>query len=542
MAYPRRALFAPHGAVSTSHPLAAAAGLAVLRRGGNAVDAALATAITLTVVQPPSNDIGGDLFAIVWDGDRLHGLNAAGRSPAALTRETVLTATGGVSATPVDALGGAQARGPAMPARGWLPVTVPGAPAGWRDLHDRFGVLPFADLFTDAVGYAEDGHPVSTGTAATWARALAQPAPTGDAYAEFDRVFTVAGRAPRPGERWRNPAAARTLRLIAHSGADDFYRGTIAEALDRHAARTGGFLTAADLAAHTSTWVDPVSVRYRGHEVWELPPPGQGLAALQALGVLDGLDPAADPVQRVHRQVEAVKLGFADAHAYVADPERAAVPTAGLLDPGYLAARRALLTDRAGDPVAGDPERGGTVYLCTADSDGLMVSLIQSTYLGFGSRVVLPGYGFALQNRGTGFRLDPGHPNVVGPAKRPFHTIIPGFLTRDGAPVGPFGVMGGHMQPQGHVQVVAATVDAGLDPQAALDAPRWYWHAGRTLLVEPALAAEPGLVAGLRARGHEVTVADEPSVFGYGQALWCAPAGGWVVGAEPRVDGAALGY
>ncbi|MEU7960314.1 gamma-glutamyltransferase family protein [Micromonospora humida] len=542
MAYPRSALFAPHGAVSTSHPLAAAAGLAVLRRGGNAVDAALATAITLTVVQPPSNDIGGDLFAMVWDGDRLHGLAAAGRSPAGLTREVVLAATGGVAAEPVAALGGAQASGPAMPARGWLPVTVPGAPAGWRDLHDRFGVLPFADLFTDAVGYAEHGHPVSTGTAATWARALAQPVPAGAEFTEFEGVFTVAGRAPRPGERWRNPAAARTLRLIAASGAEDFYRGAIAAALDRHAARTGGFLTAADLAAHTSTWVDPVSVRYRGHEVWELPPPGQGLAALLALGVLDGLDPGVDPVDRVHRQVEAVKLGFADAHAHVADPERAEVPTAGLLDPGYLAARRALLTGRAGDPVAGTPERGGTVYLCTADAGGLMVSLIQSTYLGFGSRVVLPGHGFALQNRGTGFRLDPGHPNLVGPAKRPFHTIIPGFLTRDGAPVGPFGVMGGHMQPQGHVQLVAATVDDGRDPQAALDAPRWYWHAGRTLLVEPALAAEPGLVAGLRARGHEVTVADEPSVFGYGQALWRAPAGGWVVGAEPRVDGAALGY
>ncbi|MEV6798729.1 gamma-glutamyltransferase family protein [Micromonospora rifamycinica] len=542
MTYPRRALFAPHGAVSTSHPLAAAAGLAVLRRGGNAVDAALATAITLTVVQPPSNDIGGDLFAIVWDGDRLHGLAAAGRSPAALTRELVLAATAGVPVAAVDALGGAQAAGPAMPARGWLPVTVPGAPAGWRDLHDRFGVLPFADLFTDAIGYADDGHPVSTGTAATWARAVAQPVPTDVEYAEFDRVFTVAGRAPRPGEHWRNPAAARTLRLIARTGADDFYRGTIAGALDRHAARTGGFLTAADLAAHTSTWVDPVSVRYRDHEVWELPPPGQGLAALSALGILDGLDPAGDPVERVHRQVEAVKLGFADAHAHVADPERVDVPTAGLLDPGYLAARRTLLTDRAGDPVAGGPERGGTVYLCTADADGLMVSLIQSTYLGFGSRVVLPGYGFALQNRGTGFRLDPGHPNVVGPAKRPFHTIIPGFLTRDGAPVGPFGVMGGHMQPQGHLQWVAATVDGGLDPQAALDAPRWYWHAGRTLLVEPTLAAVPGLVAGLRARGHEVTVAAEPSVFGYGQALRRAPAGGWMAGTEPRVDGAAVGY
>ncbi|WP_091202723.1 gamma-glutamyltransferase family protein [Micromonospora narathiwatensis] len=542
MAYPRQPLFAPNGAVATSQPLAAAAGLAVLRRGGNAVDAALATAITLTVVQPPSNDVGGDLFAIVWDGERLHGLNASGRSPAALTREVVLTATGRRGAEPVDALGGAQAAGPAMPARGWLPVTVPGAPAGWRDLHDRFGSLPFADLFADAIGYAEHGYPVAAGTAATWARGVAaHDGLTGTEYAEFRRVFTTGGRAPRAGERWRNPDAARTLRRIAGSGAEDFYRGRIAAAIDGYAARTGGFVTGDDLARHRSTWVDPVRVPYRGHEVWELPPNGQGIAALLALRILDGVDLAAlSPAERLHWQIEAVKLGFADAHAYVADPERAEVPTAALLDPGYAGTRRALVTGRAGDPVAGEPERGGTVYLCTADAGGMMVSLIQSTYLAFGSHVVLPGHGFALQNRGLGFRLDPGHPNMVGPAKRPFHTIIPGFLTRDGAPVGPFGVMGGHMQPQGHVQLVSATVDAGRDPQAALDTPRWYWHAGRTVLVEPTL--DPDLVADLRSRGHEITVAAEPSVFGYGQTIWRSPSGGYAVGSESRVDGAMLGW
>lgn len=542
MAYPRQPLLAPQGAVATSQPLAAAAGLAVLRRGGNAVDAALATAITLTVVQPPSNDIGGDLFAIVWDGGRLHGLNASGRSPAALTRELVLAATERRGAAPVDALGGAQGEGRTVPARGWLPVTVPGAPAGWRDLHERFGSLPFADLFADAIGYAERGFPVAPGTAATWARGVAaHDGLAGAEHAEFRRVFTVDGRAPRPGEWWRNPDAAGTLRRIAESGAADFYRGRIAAAIDDHAARTGGFLTGDDLARHASTWVDPVSVRYRGHEVWELPPNGQGIAALLALQVLDGVDLAAlSPEERLHWQIEAVKLGFADAHAHVADPERAEVPTAALLDPGYAAARRALVTGRAGDPVAGEPERGGTVYLCTADAGGMMVSLIQSTYLAFGSHVVVPGHGFALQNRGLGFRLDPHHPNVVGPGKRPYHTIIPGFLTRDGAPVGPFGVMGGHMQPQGHVQLVSATVDAGRDPQAALDTPRWYWHAGRTLLAEPDL--DPEVVAGLRSRGHEVTVAAEPSVFGYGQAIWRAPGGGYAAGSESRVDGAMLGW
>ncbi|WBB93099.1 gamma-glutamyltransferase family protein [Verrucosispora sp. WMMC514] len=544
MIHPRQPLYAPRGAVATSQPLAVAAGLAVLRRGGNAVDAALATASTLTVVQPPSNDIGGDLFAIVWDGERLHGLNASGRSPAGLTRDLVLAATGGRGTEPPDALGGAQAVGPAMPARGWLPVTVPGVPAGWRDLHERFGSLPFAELFADAIGYAERGHPVSTATAAAWSRAVAGHAGlSGPEYAEFGRVFAPQGRAPRAGERWRNPDAALTLRLIADSRAEEFYRGRIAAALADHAARTGGLLTATDLAQHASVWVDPVSVRYRGHEVWELPPNGQGLAALLALGILDGSDPA-DGSRWLHRQIEAVKVGFADAHAHVADPDLAPVPP-GLLSPEHLARRRAAITEAAAETVTGAPERGGTVYLCTADESGMMVSLIQSTYLAFGSHVVLPGYGFALQNRGLGFRLDVGHPNVVGPAKRPYHTIIPGFLTRQGVPVGPFGVMGGHMQPQGHVQLVSATVDAGLDPQAALDAPRWYWHAGRSLLVEEQLVAGPGgaaLLADLRERGHQVTVASDPTVFGYGQAIWRRADGGFVVGSESRVDGAAAGF
>ena len=548
MPHPRQPLFAPRGAVATSQPLAAAAGLAVLRRGGNAVDAALATAITLTVVQPSSNDIGGDLFAIVWDGQRLHGLNASGRSPAGLTRDAVLAATGGRGAEPTGARGGAQSIGPAMPARGWLPVTVPGAPAGWRDLHERFGTLPFADLFTDAIGYTEHGYPVSPNVAAGWARSVSVHAElTGEEFAEWGRVFTVdGGRAPRAGERWRNPDAAGTLRRIAATGAAAFYSGEIAEALAGHAARTGGLLTADDLAGHASTWVDPVRAGYRGHEVWELPPNGQGVAALLALNILDGVALAAmSPADRLHWQIEATKLGFADAHAYVADPDRVAVPTAELLTPGYAAARRALVTGLAGTPGPGDPARGGTVYLCATDAAGMMVSLIQSNYMGFGSYVVLPGHGFGLQNRGGGFSLDPAHPNVVAPGKRPFHTIIPGFLTRDGEPVGPFGVMGGHMQPQGHVQLVSATVDAGLDPQAALGSPRWYWHAGRSVLVEPGLLAEDSgrdAVAELRSRGHEITVVAEPSTFGYGQAIWRLPDGGYVAGSEPRADGCALGY
>ncbi|HET8683189.1 MAG TPA: gamma-glutamyltransferase family protein [Micromonosporaceae bacterium] len=543
----RKPLYAPRGVVATSQPLAASAGLAVLRRGGNAVDAALATAIALTVVQPGSNDIGGDLFAIVWDGTRLHGLNGSGRAPAALTLQAAQAAAAGVE--PAAAHGGAQATAAqAVPPFGWPPVTVPGAPAGWRDLHARFGALPFADLFTDAVAYAEHGYPVSPTVAHHWQRSVDRYAQvSAPEVAEWARVYTVdGGRAPRAGELFRNPAAARTLRLIAESKAEEFYHGEIAAAMAGFSAATGGLLAAGDLSGHTSTWVEPVAVGYRGHEVWELPPNGQGIAALLALGILDGFDLAgADLEQRLHWQVEAVKLGFADAHAYVADPQRAEVPTAALLDPGYVAARRALVGAGAACPAPGDPARGGTVYLCAADADGMMVSLIQSNYMGFGSFVVVPGFGFGLQNRGAGFSLDAGHPNAVAPGKRPFHTIIPGFLTRAGQPVGPFGVMGGHMQPQGHVQLITSTADDGLDPQDALGVPRWYWHAGRLVHVEPALlatAAGEAAVAGLRRRGHEVVVTDEPSLFGYGQAIWHRPGQGYVAGSEPRADGCAVGF
>jgi gamma-glutamyltranspeptidase/glutathione hydrolase len=534
----RKPLYAPRGAVATSQPLAAAAGLAVLRRGGNAVDAAVATAITLTVVQPGSNDIGGDLFAIVWDGDSLHGLNASGRSPASLTLDAARA--GGVVPERAGALGGAQAgAGLVMASRGWLPVTVPGAPAGWRDLHARFGSLPFADLFTDAIGYAAGGYPVSPMVAASWSRAVAQHATLdGPEFEEWGRVYTVDGRAPAVGELWRNPDAARTLRLIADSGAEEFYRGSIAAELTGFAAATGGLLTVEDLAKHSCDWVDPVRAGYRGYEVWELPPNGQGVAALLALNILDGLDIAgAGRDLRTHWQIEAVKLGFADAHAYVGDPSVVEVPVAGMLDPAYAAARRALVGESAAEPAPGDPARGGTVYLCAADPDGMMVSLIQSNYMGFGSYVVAPGTGFGLQNRGAGFALTPGHPNAAGPARRPYHTIIPGFLTRGGQPVGPFGVMGGHMQPQGHVQLVMSTVDDGLDPQAALDAPRWYWHAGLDVLVEPGVDADA-----LRRRGHRVAVDDSPAAYGFGQAIWRLPGGGYVAGSEPRADGCAVGY
>jgi gamma-glutamyltranspeptidase/glutathione hydrolase len=502
----------------------------MLSEGGCAVDAAVAAAITLTVVQPGSNDIGGDLFALVWDGTALYGLNASGRSPAALTLEHMVRA----ALVPTDALGGAQGSASAAPPnRGWLPVTVPGAPAGWRDLHARFGRLPFERLFDNAIRYAESGWPVSPTVARGWARAVGVRPKDDPACAQWARTFTIGGRAPRVGEMFANPGAGRTLRLISGSRAQAFYTGEIAQAIDRFSRATGGLLTGDDLAAHESTWVDPMSAAYHGYEVHELPPNGQGVAALEAFALLDGL-----PAAGLHEQIEAMKLGFADAHAYVADPATGELPD--LLNPSYIDKRRDLITDRAAEPGPGDPMRGGTVYLAAADASGMMVSLIQSNYQGFGAFVVIPGYGFGLQNRGAGFSLDPAHPNAAAGGKRPFHTIIPGFLTRDGEPVGPFGVMGGHMQPQGHLQLVSSTVDDGLDPQRALDQPRWYWHRGKEVLVEPEFPAPA--VADLRERGHEVTVIQDRGTFGMGQAIWRLAGGGFIAGSEPRADGQAAAF
>src|SRR6266536_1342740 len=537
----RQPVYAPHGAVATSQPLAAAAGLDVLRRGGTAVDAALATAIALTVVQPGSNDIGGDLFALVWDGGQLHGLNASGRSPGALTADLVRERGAGA---PSAALGGAPAAAAeVVPERGWLPVTVPGAPAGWRDLHDRFGTLPFADLFTDAIRYAEHGYPVSPVVAAGWAWTveLLRDRLDGPEFAEWWRVFAPGGRAPRAGERWRNPAAAHTLRLIASTGADAFYRGEIAASIVEFAAATGGLLTAADLDKHTSTWVDPISTDYRGYGVWEIPPNGQGLAALAALNVLEGFDlPAASLEERLHWQIEAMKLGFADAHAYVADPDFSAVPVAALLDKSYAARRRALIGPHAAVPAPGDPLRGGTVYLTAADAGGMMVSLIQSNYMGFGSGIVVPGTGISLQNRGTGFSLRPGHPNRIGPGKRPFHTIIPGFVMRDGQPYATIGVMGGPIQPQGHLQTLVRLLDYRQQPQAVLDAPRWKVNEGVSIDIESGVAAS--VRDGLAARGHRfASISDAYMDFGAGQII-VRTDDGYIAASDPRRDGQAAGF
>jgi len=525
-------VLAPHGVVATSNPLAAQAGLRMLLQGGSAVDAAIATATTLTVVEPWVNGIGSDAFAIVWDGAKLHGLNGSGRAPATHTPQLFAS------------LGHER-----VPARGWLPVTVPGAPAAWRDLHAKFGKLPFEKLFEPAVEYARDGFPLGPETGFVWAETQLRYAET-NTSAEFRgwfETFAPDGRIARPGDTWRLPDHARTLQRIAETGAEAYYRGDLATRIADFARETGGYITEADLAPHESTWVEPICAGYRGYDVWEIPPNGQGIAALIALNILDGLDVAKNPresVESYHLQIEAMKLAFEDTRRYVADPMFADVPTRGLLDRDYAAQRRALIGDRAIDPTPGEPPKGGTVYLCTADADGMMVSYIQSNYLGFGSGIVVPGTGISLQNRGFGFSLQPGHPNIVAPGKRPFHTIIPAFLTREGEAVGPFGVMGADMQPQGHLQMVVNQVDYTMNPQASLDAPRWHWLRGREVSIEPSAGRE--IIEGLAARGHIMSLADTGSQFnanmGRGQIIRKLPEGGYMAGGEPRSDGAAVGY
>ncbi|APE45656.1 gamma-glutamyltransferase (plasmid) [Sulfitobacter alexandrii] len=521
--YPsRRAPLMARNVVATSQPLAAQAGLRMLLAGGNAVDAALAAAIALTVVEPTGNGLGSDAFAVLWDGAALHGLNASGRSPAGWTPDRF-------------------AAGSTMPERGWESVTVPGAVSGWVALSDRFGALPFPDLFAPAIAYARDGFAVSPIIARLWklggATLSDQPG--------FADCFLPDGRAPRAGETFRNPALAQTLERIAHTRGAAFYTGDIAELIAQESARHGAALTSEDLAAHHVDWCGTLRQSYAGIDLHEIPPNGQGIAALIALGILGHHDLAAldpDDPQALHLQIEAVKLGLADAEAFVGDPDAMATPAEALLSPAYLGQRAALIHARkASLATHGAPRAGGTVYVTAADAAGRMVSLIQSNYMGFGAGVVVPGTGIHLQNRGAGFATTPGHPNRVGPRKRPFHTIIPGFVTRDGRPEMSFGVMGGPMQAQGHVQMVTRTMVHGQSPQAASDAPRWRFVSGRRVAVEPAMP--DATVKALQQMGHEIVHDPPDNSFGFGGAqLIARHGGGYVAGSDHRKDGCAVGY
>lgn len=524
--YPsQRPVVIARNVVATSQPLAAQAGLSMLQRGGNAVDAAVAAAIAITIVEPTSNGIGSDAFCILWDGRELHGLNASGRSPRALTA-------------------GHLAGNGEYHARGWRSVTVPGAVSAWVELSSRFGKLPFEQLFEPAIRYARGGFHVTPVTARAWS--YAGGVFGGPEFAEFRRVFLPGGRAPVSGELFLSPDQASTLERIAATKGEAFYRGELAEAMAADAKRHGAPLTLDDLAAHTADWVGTIQQAYGDHELHEIPPNGQGIAALQMLGILEQLGHDQYPVdsaESLHLQIEAMKLAFADTYEYVADLDHMRVRPSQLLDPGYLAERARLIDPkRAQAPAYGTPPAAGTIYLTTADAGGMMVSFIQSNYRGFGSGVVVPGTGISLQNRGAGFVLDPGHPNHAEGGKRPFQTIIPAFLTRGGAPVMSYGVMGGPMQPQGHAQVALRLADHAQNPQAAADAPRWRVMGGLKVALEEGFPAET--VAGLEARGHAVHRSKLGVDFGFGgaQLAYRLEDGAYVAGSDPRKDGQAVGY
>lgn len=515
--------------VSTSHPLGAQAGLRMLLKGGNAVDAAIAAAAAMTIVEPVSNGLGSDAFCILWDGKELHGLNASGRAPQAWTPDYFKRKHGAGAATP--------------PKRGLDSVSVPGAVAGWVAMSERFGKLPFADLMEPAIEAAERGYLVPPVVQQKWAAATDEL----KSLPGFAQSFLPWGRAPNVGELFQFKAAGRALRAIAQSRGAAFYGGEIAQAIEKFSAQNGGSLTAKDFASYQPEWVKPIGKDYRGYTLHEIPPNGQGISALIALGILDKFDVAGlavDGVDSQHLQIEAMKLAFADVYKYVAEPSSMEVSVDQMLDDNYLASRAKLINmKKAQDFGAGNPVKGGTIYLTAADEDGMMVSFIQSNYMGFGSGCVEPEFGISLQNRGHAFSLEPG-PNQVAPGKRPFHTIIPAFLTKDGQPVMSYGVMGANMQPQGHMQTLVRMLDYKQNPQAACDAPRWRYNAGLEINVEAAMNAQT--VQGLADRGHRVDVInDSYQDFGAGQFIWRAgdtKVQGYVAASDSRRDGQAVGF
>lgn len=523
----RMTTIAKNGMVATSQPLAAQAGLDILKKGGNAIDAAIATAACLTVVEPTSNGIGGDAFALIWTKGELHGLNASGPAPKSISIEAV------------------KERGyEKMPKYGFIPVTVPGVPSAWAALSERFGKLPLTEVLKPAIEYAEKGYPISPVLGKYWKRAfhIFKENFNGREFASWFDTFAPNGRAPEIGEVWHSQDHADTLHSIAKTKAESFYRGELAEKIAAFSKEHDGFLDADDLAVYKPEWVKPISVNYRGYDVWEIPPNGQGLVALMALNIVKGFEfIERDAVDTYHKQIEAMKLAFSDGKAYITDSTYMKNSVASLLSEQYASTRRSLIGDIAITPKPGTPSSSGTVYLATADHEGNMVSYIQSNYMGFGSGIVVPGTGISLQNRGADFSLDREHENALKPGKKTYHTIIPGFLTKDHEAVGPFGVMGGYMQPQGHMQVVMNMIDFHLNPQAALDAPRWQWVEGKKVFVEPTFPSH--IAQALARKGHEIEVALDGGGFGRGQIIWRNQQTGVLYGGtESRTDGAVASY
>ncbi len=517
--------------VATSHPLAAQAGLDMIKKGGNAIDAAVATAIALTVLEPTSNGIGSDCFALAWVGGGLHALNASGRAPRALDRSRWQ----------------GQNR---IPTAGWDGVTTPGAVSGWVELSKTFGGLPFADLCEPAIRYARDGALTPVQIAYYWGGSARRYTRNDEPlYKGWRDTFAPSGKWPSPGELTKLPDHAKTIESIAATNGESFYRGELAKKIDAQSRADAGFLRAEDLASHHAEWVRPISVEYRGYRLHEIPPNGQGLVALIALGILhnfelSGMEP--DSPESLHLQIESMKLAFRDGHRYIADPAHMDTTVDALLNDDYLRSRAAMIDrSKAQDFDHGTPKPGGTIYLTAADADGNMISFIQSNYTGFGSGIVVPGTGISLQNRGCCFTLEEGHPNQAAPGKKPYHTIIPAFLTKPRAnggdePVMSFGVMGGFMQPQGHAQVTVRIADFAQNPQAALDAPRYQIYDALRVDIEPGF--DDSLYDALESMGHDVRRTRLRSAsHGRGQAIWRLE-DGYVAASDLRSDGQAVGF
>lgn len=527
-AYPshRNIVYARRGMACSSSPIASQVGLDALKAGGNAMDAAIAMAVTLPLVEPTGNGLGSDCFALVWSAreGRLFGLDGSGVAPMALSAEKVKAA--GFSAVPMN---------------GWMSTMVPGAPSAWAELRRRFGTKSLAELMAPAIRYAREGFCIPVNVYKQWtgdvarfsAAAKEEPA----VYGPWMDYFTKDGRTYGPGDVFRSPDYAATLESLAESDCESYYRGEIMRKIVDFSNQTGGFFAERDFADYHARWVDPISVNYKGYDVFEMPPNGHGITALMALNMLQGLDlgDSRETAGAYHKMIEATKLAFVDTKKFVADPRYMRTKVSDMLSQRYADVRRALITDRAVYPEAGDPACGGTVYFCTADGEGNMVSFIQSNYNRFGSGIAVPGTGITIQDRGANFSLDPESDNYLEGGKKAYHTIIPGFLCKDGQAVGPFGVMGGFMQPQGHVQVVVNTVDYHMNPQECLDAPRFQWVGEKKVQLEREVPAH--VAQKLSEMGHQVEIVNTNLGMGRGQIIWRTGEGTLVGGTEPRADG-----
>ena len=531
--YPSRRypLFAKNGMVNCSTPQAAAAGLEILKKGGNAMDAIIAAAAALTVVEPTANGIGSDAFSLIWveKEKKLYGISSNGPAPMALSPEAVLA-------------DGKDDHGK-IPQHGWTPVCVPGCVKAWTEITGCFGNLPLTETLAPAIRYAEEGWPLGAAQSRVWKERFQEYREIfhGPEFDEWFRTFAPEGRPYEAGEIVKLPNHAKTLREIAETNGESFYTGRIARAIDADSRAHGGYLRYEDLASYQARWVEPLTVNYRGYTVCEIPPSGQGMVALMALNILNNFSfREKDCAATYHRQLEAMKLAFADGLHYISDPRDMRIDAKDLLKPEYGRKRAAEISDRAKVRTHDDPNSGGTVYLCCADAEGNMVSYIQSNYNAFGSGIVVKDTGIALSNRGFDFSMDPAHVNYLRPGKYTYHTIIPGFLMKEGEAVGPFGVMGAYMQPQGHVQVLMNYIDFGMDPQQALDAPRWQWIREKKVLVESSFSSE--IARQLKARGHDISLELSPGGFGKGQMIVKLPNGVYCGGTESRYDGSIALY